>query len=137
MADWGWVNDLGATPGAVGGIVGGIAALVVAFITGWFSARTHHKLPHERLQILVEIAKEIPDDVDRDQVLRRQMSEELAALGRYSPPEHVSLWLVWIGNVVIALLILLAFNSVVSWWFPVAGLVVGAGLLLYYAMADR
>uniref|UniRef100_UPI003F493D63 hypothetical protein n=1 Tax=Nocardia suismassiliense TaxID=2077092 RepID=UPI003F493D63 len=125
-----WLTDLRNTP-ALAGIAGATAALIVAFISGWFTARTSHKLPHERLHWLVQITKDIPNDVDRGGVVRAQMVSELRKLREYSPPERASLSVVWACNGVIAVLILLAFNSIVSWWIPMAAVGVGAAVFIY------
>ncbi|MFE9579596.1 hypothetical protein ACFYO1_24635 [Nocardia sp. NPDC006044] len=125
---WDWLTDLRSTP-ALGAVAGALAALIVAFVTGWFTSRSSHKLPHERLHLLVQIQKGLPSGTDREGVIRTQIGRELAVLRRYRPPNSPAHSLVWVSNSVALVLTALAFTGRISWWGPIAAFAVSAGIL--------
>lgn len=125
---WDWLTDLRTTP-ALGAVAGALAALIVAFVTGWFTARSSHKLPHERLHLLVQIEKGLPSGIDSEGAVRKQMRRELAVLRRYHPPNSAAHSLVWVSNSVALVLTALAYTGRISWWGPIAAFAVSSAIL--------
>ncbi|MFC9440542.1 hypothetical protein [Nocardia sp. NPDC057030] len=125
---WDWLADLRTTP-ALGAVAGALAALIVAFVTGWFTARSSHKLPHERLHLLVQIEKGLPPGIDREAAVRNQMRRELAILRRYRPPNSAAHALVWMSNSIALVLTALAYTGRIAWWAPIVAFAVGLAIL--------
>ncbi|BAD55543.1 hypothetical protein IU468_08865 [Nocardia farcinica] len=120
--------------GTVPGLFAGVAALLGAFTAGWFSSRQWHKTPHERLKLLVEAHKDMPEGVDTDKVIQRAMRRELRELSSYKPPELGVTFILLVAEVALIVLVVMKVMGKVSGWVMIGALgtvvVLAAGLAL-------